>query len=631
MEWTGKETAMNKQEDIREKIKIIAGSIAAAFLLAFVLYMAFLSRSIAGKNESQGTLRTLQENSTYELTVFGKTVWNYLDTGNLLQGEENGLPAWTQRGYDVSAWKTGSGSFGSVKGEKKAQVDDKVPRNLLNHYLPDGLAVPVYYFRTIFEIEDKNAINSLTGKIWYDDAAVIYLNGVRVYALNVPDGGFEDSGYGAKKTVDKPVSETFVISDMSSLKEGSNVLSIEIHQDNRNSSDVYFELVSLEASGKAAVVVKPDLSGLVLEQGITEQEINVNWLTGQKGAFELWWRAKTDNETSWNYCLMGRQKTGIKGMYTYNATMKQLLPGTDYEYKIKNLSAGVFSATNSFMTGSGQEYAFAFAGDPQIGSEEVQEDKKAWNRAVEQAAAIGGKIDFLITAGDQADSSGEEEAMDEFLAFRSPLLLKSVPIAVNRGNHEASENGMDYQFPRFADNSLHDYYFTYGDTLFYALNTNSKDYDEHIKRLTDAVEKISPRWIIITMHYSMYGGTDRSQDESVMKTREAYAAAFSQLNVDLVLAGHDHLYSRSCFLDIDADAGSSSGVKEPGETMYVSGGTSTGNKFYRDRGEFPFTAFTYRDEQPTITFIHVNKERIALETRRISNGDVIDTCEIRKR
>lgn len=116
-----------------------------------------------------------------------------------------------------------------------------------------------------------------------------------------------------------------------------------------------------------------------------------------------------------------------------------------------------------------------------------------------------------------------------------------------------------------------------------------------------------------------------------MKTREAYAAAFSQLNVDLVLAGHDHLYSRSCFLDIDADAGSSSGVKEPGETMYVSGGTSTGNKFYRDRGEFPFTAFTYRDEQPTITFIHVNKERIALETRRISNGDVIDTCEIRKR
>ena len=100
MEWTGKETAMNKQEDIREKIKIIAGSIAAAFLLAFVLYMAFLSRSIAGKNESQGTLRTLQENSTYELTVFGKTVWNYLDTGNLLQGEENGLPAWTQRGYD---------------------------------------------------------------------------------------------------------------------------------------------------------------------------------------------------------------------------------------------------------------------------------------------------------------------------------------------------------------------------------------------------------------------------------------------------------------------------------------------------------------------------------------------------
>ena len=40
--------------------------------------------------------------------------------------------------FEVAGWKTGAGSFGSVNGERVEMVNDKFPRNLLNHYTEEG-------------------------------------------------------------------------------------------------------------------------------------------------------------------------------------------------------------------------------------------------------------------------------------------------------------------------------------------------------------------------------------------------------------------------------------------------------------------------------------------------------------
>ena len=44
---------------------------------------------------------------------------------------------------------------------------------------------------------------------------------------------------------------------------------------------------------------------------------------------------------------------------------------------------------------------------------------------------------FLVSAGDQVDSSDKDKAVKEYDGFRSPQILKELPVAVNPGNYEA--------------------------------------------------------------------------------------------------------------------------------------------------------------------------------------------------
>lgn len=47
------------------------------------------------------------------------------------------------------------------------------------------------------------------------------------------------------------------------------------------------------------------------------------------------------------------------------------------------------------------------------------------------------------------------------------------------------------------------------------------------------------------MHYSMFSAGPHSDEEKILNLRKVYNEAFSELDVDLVLSGHDHLYART--------------------------------------------------------------------------------------
>lgn len=612
----------------REALKLICGSTAAALLLAFVFYMGIYFRTAVQTQDSQGTLREISPLRVCRLLEGESTLWQ-------CWAQENGTGGhtWREAAFG-SPLKEGWGSFGSVNGTLTEQVEGRPVQNLLRLRLPEGKSVPVYFFRTEFQAENVEEIRQLTGRIFCDDCAVIRLNGRLVYAVNPPVHGFDEQGYGAKRTYGAPLEEKFVISDTSALKEGTNVLAVELHQANSNSSDIYFDLDYLEASSEQAESAgqSVDTAGLVLEQAETSDHMYVNWLTDRKSAFAIMWREKDAAAYGGGQsALMGRWDTGIKDRYTYNGDIFGLLPQTEYEYKIRDLASGMESPEMSFRTGSEEAFSFGFAGDPQIGAEDTAADGTAWEKALEKTLEMEEEIDFLVTAGDQADSSDLEKAMDEFAAFREPGLLKKIPLAVNMGNHESGENGMDYQFARLYENDLRDYFFVRGGALFYAINTNNKEYGEHIKALETAIREWEPRWVIVTMHYSIFGGKERSGDSAVYGARKAYAQAFSDLDVDLVLSGHDHLYARTFYMKGEESSGKDGGEKAAGEVLYVSGGSVTGSKFYEQGDvDYPYLAFTQRPEETLLTFISVDTSRIRIEVRRISDGETVDQCEITK-
>ena len=50
------------------------------------------------------------------------------------------------------------------------------------------------------------------------------------------------------------------------------------------------------------------------------------------------------------------------------------------------------------------------------------------------------------------------------------------------------------------------------------------------------------------MHYSMFSAGPHSDEEKILNLRKVYNEAFSELDVDLVLSGHEHLLLEASFM-----------------------------------------------------------------------------------
>ncbi|MDU4972853.1 MAG: hypothetical protein E6X19_09080, partial [Hungatella hathewayi] len=146
---------------------------------------------------------------------------------------KTGRLVWTSADYDDSGWKEARGSFGAKKGEIADLGDGLIPYTLLAQYIegPDvaeDTDIPAYFFRTTIELEDIDSISALNGEIFYDDAAIIYINGEEVHRAGVPEGGYTQNLEYGGTNAGTPINNKFQITDLSMLKEGSNTVSVEL-------------------------------------------------------------------------------------------------------------------------------------------------------------------------------------------------------------------------------------------------------------------------------------------------------------------------------------------------------------------------------------------------------------------
>ena len=175
------------------------------------------------------------------------TTWTYLDDGTDPVLGAAPLTAWTAPGFDDSAWKSATGSFGAKNG-RLAAVGPHTPTTLLNHYL-DGAsapAVPTYFFRTTFDLAAgvADAVGSVTGDVVHDDALVVWINGTKVAGF--VDGrvtGTTNQEY-AGDSAGNPVANTFT-ANPDLLVDGTNTVAIALYQDRATSSDIYLDVPSI--------------------------------------------------------------------------------------------------------------------------------------------------------------------------------------------------------------------------------------------------------------------------------------------------------------------------------------------------------------------------------------------------
>lgn len=263
--------------------------------------------------------------------------------------------------------------------------------------------------------------------------------------------------------------------------------------------------------------------------------------------------------------------TGGKA-YSYNyVTVGGLKENTTYYYSVEK--SGVRTPAEVYKTGSFENVKILYVGDPQVGASKGQpqgegklsadsgvantaarNDGFAWDRTLDAALAQNPDLNFVISAGDQVNKTGKPKE-EEYAAYLSADALKNIPVATTIGNHDSLNKDYSYHFNNPNPTNLGmteaggDYYYSYGSGLFIVLNTNNYNVAEHEQAIKKAVENFPDiKWRIVTIHQDIYGsGLDHS-DTDGMILRTQLTPVFDKYDIDVVLQGHDHTYSRSKIL-----------------------------------------------------------------------------------
>ena len=322
--------------------------------------------------------------------------------------------------------------------------------------------------------------------------------------------------------------------------------------------------------------VATDYTQVSLTPGADETELNFAWYSQDNGsaATPVVHFGTNRNSLRAYTGTAGDVDTSLTGgaAYHYNhVTVTGLAPNTTYYYTVEK--NGVQTEVETYQTRSFDTVKMLYVGDPQIGASKGQpqgsetlaaesgaantaarNDAFGWNRTLEAALAQDPDVSFIISAGDQVNKTGQAKE-EEYAGYLSPDVLASLPVATTIGNHDSLNPDYMYHFnnPNATENGATqaggDYYYSYGNGLFIVLNTNNYNVAEHEQTIREAIASDpDAAWRIVTIHQDIYGsGLDHS-DTDGMILRTQLTPIFDEYDIDVVLQGHDHTYSRSKLL-----------------------------------------------------------------------------------
>lgn len=150
--------------------------------------------------------------------------WRYEQSGRALPA------SWRGRDYDDSGWPSGR----ALLYVESANLPAPKNTQLL-------LGQTTYYFRKNFEVvrDFDPAEAQLSMRTIIDDGAVFYLNGVEIYRLGMPSGAISHTTFASRLIGTADWEGPFDL-PISALRPGENIIAVEVHQVNANSSDIVF-------------------------------------------------------------------------------------------------------------------------------------------------------------------------------------------------------------------------------------------------------------------------------------------------------------------------------------------------------------------------------------------------------
>jgi hypothetical protein len=325
--------------------------------------------------------------------------------------------------------------------------------------------------------------------------------------------------------------------------------------------------------------VAVDFTKVSLTPGTNETELNFAWYSKDDGKPATpvvhFGTSKTDLQSFTGTSSTVDTSLTNKVAYVYNhVVITGLKENTTYYYTVEK--NGVQTDPATYKTGSFSTVRMLYVGDPQIGASKGQpqgsdklvadsgvantaarNDSFGWNRTLEIATVQNPDLNFMISAGDQVNKTGNPKE-EEYAGYLYPEVLSGLPVATTIGNHDSLNPDYTYHFnnPNATNYGVTqaggDYYYSYGDGLFIVLNTNNYNGAEHEKAIAEAVSSDpDATWRVVTIHQDIYGSGYDHSDTDGMILRTQLTPIFDKYDIDVVLQGHDHTYSRSKLLYSD--------------------------------------------------------------------------------
>ncbi len=196
-----------------------------------------------------------------DLISLKDTEWRYNADGKNLG------TTWRKAEYDDDAWPSGKSYLGRATSRQKYKMATTLK-----------MGATTFYFRKVFDFDPPAGGGELQIRFLIDDGAVFYLNGKQIHRVNMKERGSIRYTTRALSTVINAELSGQITLPGKSLKQGKNVLAVEVHQYSTNDRDLAFGL-----SLHATVESLPD--GVILNElmaanrgSVTHADTNPDWL-----------------------------------------------------------------------------------------------------------------------------------------------------------------------------------------------------------------------------------------------------------------------------------------------------------------------------------------------------------------
>lgn len=311
--------------------------------------------------------------------------------------------------------------------------------------------------------------------------------------------------------------------------------------------------------------------------------------------------------------------------FHYSAVVTGLKPDVLYAYRVGHDS--VWSGWAQFRTAKAEPapFTFAYFGDPQY------DHVRYCARVFQETFRTSPASRFWLFVGDMiGDPQYDSLWCEQFTSFG--FIPTVTPFVMVPGNHEypkPRENEekklvpywrAHYTLPENGVKGLEEtsYSFDYQGVRFIMINGNEK-LAEQAAWMEPLLAQNPCTWTVVAVHQPLYS-MGRTRDER--QTRDALLPLIDKYGVDLVLTGHDHVYSRSHTLKNGT-------VVPPGEkgTVYVV--SVSGSKAYPLHLKYKDLMVKTAEKVQLFQTIAIDGNRLSYKSYTVT-GSLFDSFELMK-